>query len=71
MSCSNREGVSLARLTAAILATKNNLTRALSLVRQLNALFDLVPVGLKIMSHYFTIIQEIMVFGKSSMICVG
>ncbi len=52
-----------------------NLMRTFSLVRQLKSAqmryFDFVPVGLKIMSHYCDIIQEIMVFGKSTMICVS
>jgi len=65
------EGVSLAGLTAAILAMKINLTQAFSLVRQLKCAILIFVVGQKIMSHYFKIIQEIMVFGKSTMICVS
>ncbi len=33
--------------------------------------FDFVPIGLKIMSHYFKIIQEIVVFGKSTVFYVS
>ena len=70
MSCSNREGVT-GTLDCSHTCHENQpnagvCPRAAAQMRY----FDFV-VGLKTMSHYSKIIQEIMVFGKSTMICVS